>query len=199
MNFLAHALLSFNDPEILVGNMISDFVKGRQQYDYPERIRQGIVLHRLIDSYTDDHAINREARNLFRPDYRLYCGAFLDITYDHFLANDQPEFGAGTVFTFSQQAYDTLDRYSRWLPPGFAGMLPYMKRDNWLYNYRHRDGIARSYAGLVRRAQWIRDAAPASLILDRHYEELKNYYASFWPQLKEFARGQLPPITGAEA
>lgn len=35
MNYLAHAYLSFNDPEILVGNLISDFVKGKKKFDYP--------------------------------------------------------------------------------------------------------------------------------------------------------------------
>ena len=35
MNFLAHAFLSFNDPDILTGNMISDFVKGKQKFDFP--------------------------------------------------------------------------------------------------------------------------------------------------------------------
>jgi hypothetical protein len=29
MNYLAHAYLSFNEPDILVGNLISDFVKGK--------------------------------------------------------------------------------------------------------------------------------------------------------------------------
>ena len=36
MNYLAHAYLSFNDPEILVGNMISDFVKGKKKADNVE-------------------------------------------------------------------------------------------------------------------------------------------------------------------
>ena len=44
MNYLAHACLSFEDPDILTGNMISDFVKGRKKSDYPERIRMGITL-----------------------------------------------------------------------------------------------------------------------------------------------------------
>jgi acyl carrier protein phosphodiesterase len=43
MNFLAHAYLSFNNPEILVGNMISDFVKGSRQFQYPEAIQNGIT------------------------------------------------------------------------------------------------------------------------------------------------------------
>ena len=31
MNYLAHAYLSFGDPDILAGNMISDFVKGKKK------------------------------------------------------------------------------------------------------------------------------------------------------------------------
>ena len=60
MNYLAHAYLSFNDPEILVGNMISDFVKGKKKFDYPLRIQAGIMLHRIIDEFTDGHPATRE-------------------------------------------------------------------------------------------------------------------------------------------
>ena len=55
MNYLAHAYLSFSDNEILAGNMISDFVKGKTRYDYPAGIQEGITLHREIDRFTDDH------------------------------------------------------------------------------------------------------------------------------------------------
>jgi acyl carrier protein phosphodiesterase len=36
MNYLAHACLSFGRPDILVGNMISDHIKGKKQFDYPK-------------------------------------------------------------------------------------------------------------------------------------------------------------------
>ena len=49
MNYLAHAYLSFNDPDILIGNMISDHVKGKKKFDLPEKIQRGITLHRNID------------------------------------------------------------------------------------------------------------------------------------------------------
>ena len=84
MNYLAHAYLSFNDPEILVGNMISDFVKGKKKFDYPIRIQSGITLHRMIDTFTDEHPATKEAKEFFRAYYRLYSGAFIDVVYDHF-------------------------------------------------------------------------------------------------------------------
>ncbi len=92
MNYLAHAFLSFNKKDILAGNMISDFVKGKAKYTYPGGIQNGIQLHRLIDEFTDGHPVTAEAKNYFRPQYRLYSGAFIDIVYDHFLALDSKQF-----------------------------------------------------------------------------------------------------------
>jgi len=81
MNFLAHAYLSFEMPEILVGNLISDFVKGRKKFDYSLPIQHGISLHRSIDHFTDTHPVTAEAKSLFKADYRLYAGAFMIISW----------------------------------------------------------------------------------------------------------------------
>ena len=75
MNLLAHAYLSFNNPEILVGNMISDYVKGKKKFDYPIGIQNGIQLHRLIDQFTDAHPMTKRAKIIFSPHYGLYSGA----------------------------------------------------------------------------------------------------------------------------
>ena len=40
MNFLAHAWLSFDVPEILAGNLISDFVKGKKKFEFASGIQK---------------------------------------------------------------------------------------------------------------------------------------------------------------
>ena len=92
MNYLAHAYLSFGNSNILVGNMISDYVKGKTQFDYPPEIQAGIKLHRAIDDFTDTHEATKNVKEIFKKDYRLYAGAFADVVYDYFLANDKNEF-----------------------------------------------------------------------------------------------------------
>ncbi len=57
MNLLAHAYLSFDQPEMLIGNMINDYVKGKKQFDYPAAIHKGMILHRSIDEFTDTHEV----------------------------------------------------------------------------------------------------------------------------------------------
>jgi hypothetical protein len=78
MNYLAHAYLSFGIPAITVGNLISDFVKGKQKLSYPPEIQRGIVLHRAIDSFTDTHPVTRQAKVYFKEPYGGYAGPLVD-------------------------------------------------------------------------------------------------------------------------
>ncbi|MFX4431684.1 hypothetical protein ABTA78_19410, partial [Acinetobacter baumannii] len=68
MNYLAHAYYSFEDPDILLGNMISDYIKGSKQYTFPKEVQAGIRLHRQIDSFTDAHAATKEIKKIFAPE-----------------------------------------------------------------------------------------------------------------------------------
>jgi acyl carrier protein phosphodiesterase len=188
MNYLAHAYLSFNQPAVLAGNLISDFVKGKQQLLYPDEVRKGIMLHRAIDSYTDEHAATREAKNIFKPYYRLYSAAFIDVAFDHFLANDLQQFTDNdSLSQFSQQVYVSMDEYLHVFPDRFKVMYPYMKQQDWLYNYRHRQGIERSFAGLVRRTAYLTDSDTAFKLFEDNYDALQVYYADFFPALQQHA------------
>lgn len=190
MNFLAHAYFSFGDPQVLVGNMISDFVKGKKRYDYPQRIQHGIELHRRIDAFTDEHAATKKAKEIFRPDYRLYSGAIMDIVYDHFLANDVAIFPNDRLAGFCEEVYQQLDEHARWLPQPFFLMLPYMKRDNWLLHYKEQWGIERSMQGLVRRSAFLTDHKEAFNSFRTQYFYLQNCYELFADDVKSFAKTQ---------
>jgi len=188
MNYLAHAHLSFGHPGILIGNMISDFVKGKKQFDYSLPIQKGIRLHRSIDSFTDEHSITKEMKQVFRPVYGLYAGAFTDIVYDYFLANDSNEFiSANDLEHFSYEVYAVLESNLAGLPPVFRQIFPYMKSHNWLYNYRNLSGIQKSFEGMVHRAKYMTESGPAFRIFEDNLPAMKNYYNEFFPLLKNHA------------
>lgn len=194
MNYLAHAYLSFDVPPVLVGNLISDFIKGKKQFDYPTDVHRGIVLHRAIDTFTDEHEVTAAAKSIFRPHYRLYSGAFVDVVYDHFLANDVQQFSGNRLFEFSQEVYSALDQYVSLFPEQFGLMYPYMKEHNWLYNYRQRLGIERSFEGLVRRSAYLTEGHTAFGLFEDNYEVLQQCYAAFFPALKAFAFSTLEDL-----
>ena len=198
MNFLAHAHLSFQQPQIVVGNMISDFVKGKLQFDYPDGVQKGIQLHRAIDNFTDTHAATRELKQFFRPQYRLYAGAFTDVAYDHFLANDSSEFLTDDdLKTFALSTYSILEANVEILPLNFQQVLPYMTKYDWLYNYKSRQGIEKSFEGLVRRSSYLTESTIAFEIFNEHYDSMNLLYHEFYPAIKTFAAHQLQQLLNA--
>jgi acyl carrier protein phosphodiesterase len=184
MNYLAHAYLSFGIPAITVGNLISDFVKGKQKFTYPAAIQQGIVLHRAIDTFTDTHPITRQAKAFFREPYGLYAGPLVDVAYDHFLANDPV---ITDLKSFAQHTYAQIQENEAFLPERFARMFFYMRTQDWLYNYRHRQGILDSFIGLSRRAAYMGSAEAAGRLFETHFTQLQACYGEFFPELQEFA------------
>ena len=184
MNYLAHAYCSFRNPEWMVGNMISDFVKGRKQYDYSPSVQQGIRLHRLIDTFTDNHAATAAAKEIFRPHYRLYAGAFVDVVYDFFLANDPHCFpDEASLMDFSQYTYEVLQNFYDVLPENYQQMYRYMKTQNWLYNYRQYWGIEKSFGGVVYRSKYLSDSQTAYALFLEHQHTLQQCYTAFAPDL----------------
>jgi acyl carrier protein phosphodiesterase len=192
MNYLAHAYLSFNSPDILIGNMINDYVKGRKKFDYTEGIQKGMTLHRAIDTFTDDHPIIKKAKEFFKADYRLYAGAFVDVVFDHFLAKDENEFEDNYALqSFAENTYTILQSRIDSTPPSFQKLFPVMVEQNWLYNYQYTDMIEKSFMGLSKRAAYITETEKAFNSFNKHYDSLQTCYEEFFPQLKAFTIHQL--------
>lgn len=187
MNYLAHAYLSFGNEEILVGNMISDFVKGKKKFDYPATIQKGIMFHRSIDRFTDDHPLTKEANTFFKPVVRLYAGAFTDVVYDHFLAKDQETWEDISLAAFSSGVYSVLTAHQHVLPGRFGEMLVYMKRHDWLFNYQFKQGIEQSFAGLARRAAYLDNSKAVFEVFEKNYDALGQLSQAFIADVKKFA------------
>ena len=168
--------------------MISDFVKGKKQFDYPPRIQQGIRLHRAIDSFTDSHESTKLIKEAFRPAYRLYAGAFTDVVYDYFLANDENEFATHEhLLDFTKHTFALLHLRKQWLGDRFGSMFPYMEAQNWLFNYKYHWGIEKSFEGLKRRSLYINETQTAFEIFLRHEEGFKAAYDRFFGSVKNYA------------
>lgn len=193
MNYLGHAFLSFGDKDVLTGNMIGDHIKGRIALEqFPQGIKKGIELHRKIDEKTDQHSATQRAKILFRSDYGLYAGALMDTLYDHFLANDPKLFATDEdLLAFTQVTYQKLMDNEVYFPPKFAEYFPYMKQQNWLYNYRTAKGMERSLNGLVKRALHMPPADKAYEIFITNYYMLNQCYYELIDDIIDFVKIEL--------
>lgn len=193
MNYLGHAVLSFGDAGILTGNLIADHVKGKLALDrYPEEVRKGILLHRRIDMFTDEHPATGRAKLWFREVYGLYSGAVVDSLYDHYLANDAKYFASDAELrAFAEETYRKAEHYKDVFPERFAEYFPYMREQNWLFNYRNLLGMKRSLNGLHRRAKHMAPPEQAYDTFIAHYYELAQCYYELMDDIAQFVKIEL--------
>ncbi len=193
MNYLGHAFLSFGDAEILTGNMIGDHVKGTHTPDqFPEKIKEGIVLHRAIDTFTDAHPALQRAKIWFRPDYGLYAGAIMDTLMDHYIANDARYFSSAKALKdFTLDTYQKLEQHRSYFPVGFEAYFPHMVEHNWLYNYRSINMMQRPLQGLARRAKHMPPPEKAFETFVTNYYHLEQCYYEFIDDVVKFVKTKL--------
>lgn len=191
MNFLAHAYLSFHEPDILAGNMMADFVRGKQMLSFSPAVQEGIRLHRAIDTFTDCHPETRRASGYLRKACGRYSGVFLDVIYDHFLATDPRYFTPDTLKSFSEQTYQTLTRFEAVFPPRFKQVFHYMQTQDWLTGYRETEKVGFAFSGIYRRASYLSESDQALRALHEHYEALRGCSRAFVPEVIGFARKSL--------
>jgi len=194
MNYLAHLYLSFNNEEIMVGNFIADAVKGRQIEAFPDTIRAGIRLHRLIDEFTDTHPVVEVSKSRIRENYRKYSGVVVDMYFDHFLAKNWSDFSTETLHDFTKNAYKTLFGYYVLFPSRMKRILPLMEAGNWLASYVEIENISRALQGMSHRTKFISGIENGGADLKIHYQELDKDFNKFFPELITFSKSFLKSI-----
>lgn len=195
MNFLAHAYLSFGQEEILVGNLVADFIKGKELQRFSKGIHTGILLHREIDTFTDKHPLVKAAQSYLRPRFRHYSSVITDIFFDHFLAKNWDKYCELPLEKFAANTYETIDKYHSVLPDRFGEMFYWMKSQNWLVNYRELEGIQRTLNGMTRRATFDSKMNESTELLLEKEGEFEVIFFAFFQDLETFAREKLTELT----
>lgn len=180
MNYLAHLHLSGKDPDVMLGNFIADGIRGKLYLNYPEAIQKGILMHRMIDQFTDNHPIVRQSKKRLFSSQGHYAPVVVDMMYDHFLAKNWSTFSPVPLERFAQEFYAHLNQNNDLLPDRILDLKPYLVQQNWLVNYATIDGLQRALTGMHRRAnhQSHMDTALSNILLDYdHYEsEFLHFY-----------------------
>lgn len=191
MNFLAHIYLSGDSKDITIGNFIADGIKGKDYKKYPTQIQNGILLHRGIDSFTDQHPIVRKSTARLHKNYSHYSGVIVDILYDHFLAKNWKDYHEQPLDEYVQNFYTLLNSEYDILPSRIQRMMPSMISDNWLLSYATIPGIAKILEQMNHRLKNISNMNLAVIELEQYYTEFEEEFTSFFIELKTFSSNKL--------
>ena len=203
MNYLAHAFLSRSSPELLIGGLLGDFVKGRERLQqYSPAVCAGILLHRAIDRYTDAHPTVHSSCALISPARRRFAGILVDVFYDHFLACHWQRYTEQPLEDFTRQVYATLLPRMASYPERLQRLLPRMAADDWLASYAEIESVDAALHGIARRFQrFARAAVLADGVQEllHHYATIEQHFLDFFPELIGFVETEQRNALSAES
>lgn len=153
MNFLAHALLAGDQPALIVGGVIGDWIKGPLPGPLPADLARGVALHRAIDSFAESQPSFRRSRSRISAERRRYAGVLVDVIYDHLLARDWAALHHRPLDEYCAGVYGLIRARLNDLPAHSHPALAMMANEDWLTSYARIDGIADVLARMSRRAR----------------------------------------------
>ena len=184
MNYLGHLVLSGNNDEVLFGNFIGDAIKGNAYLDWPDNIQKGILLHRLIDDFTDNNHYYLKGKRRFYKDYPKMGGVINDIVYDFLLWQYYIDNGIPSLNKDINRFHTILEKHREDMPKKIKFMYVYMKRDNWLLNYKYEWGIKKALKGIGKRINYSNNLDQSFNIVHENLEDFKNEFQLFYSEIQ---------------
>lgn len=183
MNYLAHIYLSGDSEDIVLGNFIGDFVKGNRHLQYPEQVAYGILLHRRIDSFTDQHEAVRECIRMLRPGYGKYAGIVADVFFDHFLAHNWNDYSVHSLRSFAKNAHAIFLSNFGLLPMRVKQFLPFLIHHRRLESYAKRENLLPVLDIMSKRTSLPSNSEWAMQMLIQEYDQFEGLFRSFFPEM----------------
>ena len=183
MNFLAHLYLSGESDGIKTGNFIGDYVKGRNFENYTGDIRKGILLHRSIDNFTDNHYLFQEVRKYFYPDYGRYSGIVGDVVCDHLLAKQWNRFSCYQLRDFARNAHNILLSNYFKLPFRVQQFLPLMIKHNRLESYASVEGLEKALQIMANYTTLPALSHKAVEVLEKNHDQINEFFIRFMEEI----------------
>lgn len=183
MNYLAHLYLSGESDELMLGNFIGDFVKGKKYLDYPGPVASGIRLHRSIDSFTDSHPDVKACIHFLKPGYGRHAGIVADVFFDHFLAANWSDYSPVTLRNFAKHAHAVFLSNFALLPFRVKQFLPFLIQHKRLESYAKPENLIQvleimsRHTSLPTRTDW------AIQVLEREYAQFELLFRSFFAEM----------------
>ena len=189
VNFIAHIHLSGARPGVMVGNFIADLIAPKDFENFPSDIQKGVLLHRHIDSFTDNHESNRQVLEIMYPRHRKYARVLLDIYYDYFLIRHWSAYSSVDFIETCDWTYTQLRKYLTLLPHEANEYVMNLLNRRWLaHAYSDIEGLERTFYYLKKRTSRPEYIEGASNTLLKNHAEIDNTFLTFYPQVIESTR-----------
>jgi len=183
MNFLAHCYLSCSDEDLLMGNLITDFMRKSEEQNYKGQVLAGIQLHRSIDSFTDKHPASLELRKMLRKRHDKYASVVVDLIWDRLLCLKWTNYSGSTLKEFVKPVYKTLVDRRKELPAKFEKKLDGMIKSDFLLAYSSESRMKNALEWMDNRVKFPSNFVGAVHDLKENEAKIDELFKVFFPDV----------------
>lgn len=160
-------------------NLYGDSVKGKD-YTHLSPIQQkGVLLHRHIDDYMDNHPAVSEMAHKLYDELPKVSGIALDLYFDHLLAKNWLQFHPTPLADYLSTFYDSIttkdDRYES----QFIVFLNKLKDYNWISYYPMEEGLHKACNGVASRLSFPNALVDGLKVFKRHESLISNSFENY--------------------
>ena len=195
MNFLAHIYLSGSNENVMIGNLLGDFLKGKERKAFSPEIQKGIILHRKIDEFTDTHPIVEQTKVRLRPIFSHYSPVVSDIYFDHFLAANFHLYSDMSLPKYARDCYRIMLKHRKLFPYTLQKLVVIMQIENLLVKYGTLKGIDAVFKRMAHRTKFPSNLELAGAELTKNYPLYEQDFLLFFPELLEYCEKELKSMS----
>jgi len=191
VNFLAHSLFGFHDPELTAGQFCGDFIRGRDLSFLPAGVERGIRLHRHLDRFTDTHTALTPLRQAIPDVPRRLAGIVVDVMFDHYLARRWEQISRVSLDHHASFVVAALGRHAQHFPPSLKRFARLLETENILQNNVHLSSIELTLSRIAGRSNKFAALALNTAQLEPLRKTLIEPFDIFFPDLQQSAMDYL--------
>ena len=185
MNYLAHLFLAKPTADSQFGNLLGDFRRGIDVTSFSSGVRRGLENHYVVDKFTDQHDLVKEAKTLFHQSRRRYAPVAIDIYFDHLLIKHWARFSDQSFSSFCSQRFELLETRLPQMPRTMQHSVGHMITHNWFNDYAREEGIAKAITVVAKRIRFKNDFHKSVDDIASNKAKLESLFLSFLPELIE--------------
>lgn len=194
MNWLAHVFLSEHKIDFQIGNFLADPLKGRIWEDASKDMINGMITHKIIDSYTDSHELVRISKNRL-GNKGLLKSVVIDLTYDYLLTKNWNNFCNISLNDFSNTFYKKALIRNSSLPSHTNLYVENMIEKDLLNKYHSIDDLSESFKRMDNRLSSRlkkRDTTSRYInIVKENIKEIEKDFLEYFPLLCKKVKSNL--------
>ncbi len=179
MNFLGHLYFSKNDHDLMIANLFGDSVKGKKYLQYSKKIQDGVLLHRRIDYYIDNHPSVKALRLNLYQELPKIAGIAIDLYFDHLLAIHWNNYHDKPLELFLDDFYNFRAGFEKELGHDFSIFLNRLRTKQWINHYPTFYGLEKLCLGVSNRISFKNNLHLAPLVFKKKNHEIEAAFLDF--------------------